>query len=135
VSQDELDILFAAIQRDFFPEWVRVAQGSAQLAGAMSCRNNSGDRNLKRQAICLDERPFADIPMDGQRGLLVHKICHDFADRHDVRWAQKMAYCGKRADGLLLPDTAEVIRSDIFSYCGGEIYRIAVGSKWKRPLG
>ena len=129
MSQDELDVLFAAIKRDFFPEWVRVAHGSAPLAGAKSYRNNGGDCDQQRRTICLDERQFVDIPIDGQRGLLVHEICHDFADGHDVRWAQKMAYCAKRADELRLPDTAEVIRADIFSYCGGEIYRIAVGTK------
>ena len=108
---------FDGIKRSYFPRWDVAGKWKVEFADSAQCRSSTGYCDSRAATIFLDDS-VCGMTDAGTRALLIHEICHDVAAAgHNLTWARRMECAAKRAVIHGDEKIAEILRSDIYSYC------------------
>ena len=112
--------IFDEIRSLYFPNWDRHREWSAVFGSLEQCRDgNTGYCDSNAKVIYLDEKTVRMMSESGFRAFLIHEICHDAgAANHNRAWATRMEQAAKLAESLNEPETARIVRCEIFAYGG-----------------
>lgn len=117
-----IEALFEEVRLLFFPRWDSRREWTATYGDAEQRRNSTGYCDSSAKTVYLDRRGLCRMPRDGIRALLIHEICHEVgAAHHNLKWAKRMEVAAVRADELNETEVAEILRSDIISYCSASV--------------
>ena len=118
LARMKIDTIFEEIRSLYFPRWDRQREWTVVFGCDQQCRRNTGFCDSAVKTIYLDEQSLRNMSDAGRRAFLIHEICHDVgAASHNRKWAKRMEGSATRADELNEPEVAEIMRSDIYSYC------------------
>lgn len=117
MTKRQVIVCFDEVKREYFPRWDIDGKWKVKFADAERCRVSTGYCDSKAATIFLNEAVCGMTDV-GVCAFLIHEICHDVAAAgHNLIWARRMERAAKRAAVCGKAEIAEILRSDIFSYC------------------
>jgi hypothetical protein len=116
MSETRLQEAFQFVRRHFFPEWDKTGEWKTQNRGIEDC-----DTYELIGGLCLKDRKTIlvfRIPDDEDdlKMLLIHEICHVFAEWHGKKWLDKMLRAAKKASDLGMDSLSKNLILNVFAH-------------------